>query len=75
MSNAVGSDRIQSVSIKKLSLAALGAVLIAALVFVGAVLPAEYGIDPLGTGDALGLLALAQVVAQEYPNGIAHPLG
>ena len=63
MSNAVGSDRIQSVSIKKLSLAALGSVLIAALVFVGAVLPAEYGIDPLGTGDALGLLALAQVVA------------
>lgn len=35
------------------------AVAIAALVLVAFVLPAEYGIDPLGTGRALGLTALA----------------
>jgi hypothetical protein len=35
------------------------ALAIAALVLVAFVLPAEYGIDPLGTGRALGLTALA----------------
>jgi hypothetical protein len=35
------------------------AVAIAVVVLVVAVLPAEYGIDPLGTGRALGLTALA----------------
>ena len=35
------------------------AVAIALVVLVVAVLPAEYGIDPLGTGKALGLTALA----------------
>lgn len=39
------------------TLAALGAALVALVVFV---LPAEYGIDPLGTGAAMGLLALAE---------------
>jgi hypothetical protein len=34
---------------------------IAVVVLVVAVLPAEYGIDPLGTGRALGLTALAGV--------------
>ena len=28
---------------------------------VAAVLPAEYGLDPLGTGEAFGLLALSRV--------------
>lgn len=39
--------------------ATLIAVAIALVVLVVAVLPAEYGIDPLGTGKALGLTALA----------------
>ena len=51
------------VSIRRLGLAALASLLIAALVFAGAVLPAEYGVDPLGTGELFGLLALAQVAA------------
>ena len=34
---------------------------VAFVVVVGAVLPAEYGLDPLGTGRVLGLLALSQV--------------
>ncbi len=37
------------------------ALVVALIVLVVAVLPAEYGIDPLGTGRALGLTALAGV--------------
>jgi len=36
------------------------ALLTAAALLFGAILPAEYGIDPLGTGRLLGLLALGQ---------------
>lgn len=39
--------------------ATVAAVLLAAASLVAFVLPAEYGIDPLGSGRALGLLALA----------------
>lgn len=40
---------------------ASGAALLAAVVaLVAVVLPAEYGVDPLGSGKALGLLALAE---------------
>jgi hypothetical protein len=39
--------------------AAAIALVIAVIVLVVAVLPAEYGIDPLGTGRALGLTALS----------------
>jgi hypothetical protein len=39
--------------------AAVGAALLAAVGLVAVVLPAEYGIDPLGTGRALGLLTLS----------------
>ncbi len=59
----LGADEAQQVSVKKIGLAAVAALLVAALVFIGAVMPAEYGVDPLGTGEVLGLLALAQVVA------------
>jgi len=45
----------------KMVTATLVAFAIAAIVLVVAVLPAEYGIDPLGTGRALGLTALAGV--------------
>ena len=40
---------------RSLLMATLVAVIIAAIVLVVAVLPAEYGIDPLGAGRALGL--------------------
>lgn len=45
----------------RLALATLVALVVAAIVLVTVVLPAEYGIDPLGTGDALGLTALAGI--------------
>ena len=48
-------------SAKKLAAASGGALLVAVLIVVGAVLPAEYGLDPLGTGRLMGLLALSQV--------------
>ncbi len=41
------------------TLAALG---LAAVVLVTVVLPAEYGVDPLGTGEALGLVVLSDPV-------------
>ena len=49
------------ISSKTLVMATIGGLLVAALIVVGAVLPAEYGLDPLGTGRAMGLLALSQV--------------
>jgi hypothetical protein len=63
MTDPVSSSAAPPVSIKRLGIAALASVLVAVLVFVGAVLPAERSVDPLGTGALFGLLALAQVVA------------
>ena len=63
MASDSGKRDSPQVSVKKIGLAAVAALLAAALVFLGAVLPAEYGTDPLGTGELFGLLALAQVVA------------
>ncbi|MDX1734038.1 MAG: hypothetical protein R3228_06720 [Halioglobus sp.] len=40
--------------------ASAAALLVAALVLVTAVLPAEYGWDPLGTGEALGLMGMSE---------------
>lgn len=57
------SQTNKAVSPRRIALAALAAFLTALLLFVTAVVPAEYGIDPLGTGQLFGLLALAQVPA------------
>ena len=45
---------------QKLARATILAVIVAAVILVTAVLPAEYGIDPLGTGAALGLTSLSE---------------
>ncbi len=63
MADPAPSSTAPPVSLRRLGIAALASLLTAALVFVGAVLPAERGVDPLGTGELFGLLALAQVVA------------
>jgi hypothetical protein len=56
-------------SAKRIVVATGVALLVAVAVLVMAVLPAEYGIDPLGTGRLLGLLELApgrsEVIASE----------
>jgi hypothetical protein len=43
----------------KLAIATLVALAVAGVVLVTIVLPAEYGIDPLGTGEALGLAGIS----------------
>lgn len=50
----------EGVSRRKLGIATLAALLGAAIVLLTFILPAEYGMDPLGTGAALGLTALAE---------------
>jgi hypothetical protein len=47
------------VSLARLAAATLAALLVAGVVLVTVVLPAEYGLDPLGTGRALGLTVLS----------------
>ncbi|MEE2778110.1 MAG: hypothetical protein VYE73_15260 [Acidobacteriota bacterium] len=59
----------ESPTTRKILLASLAALSAAAVALVVAVLPAEYGLDPLGTGEALGLLALSR----EQP--LAHSEG
>lgn len=54
-----------SSSMRRILGASVIAAVIAAIVLLVAVLPAEYGIDPLGTGRALGLMDLAD--ASESP--------
>ena len=44
---------------RRIAIATAGAALAAIVVLFTAILPAEYGIDPLGTGRALGLTALS----------------
>lgn len=60
-----------------LAKATLLAIVIAALVLVTVVLPAEYGIDPLGTGRALGLddlyAAKAEVAAESATPAVVTP--
>jgi hypothetical protein len=51
----------------------LGALLLALAVLVTLVLPAEYGFDPLGTGDALGLTGLSRA-APAAMAGAGQPL-
>jgi len=50
-------------SLRTLAVASAIALVVATLVLVTAVLPAEYGIDPLGTGRMLGFTALSQAGA------------
>ena len=60
--------------IVKASLAALSAAIVIVVAFV---LPAEYAIDPLGTGRALGLTRLAEAAAAAEigPSGVLMPHG
>lgn len=53
-------DEPQAPSIASLALATLAALVVAGVVLIVAVLPAEYGIDPLGIGEAIGLVVLSE---------------
>ena len=64
----------QPASPRRIAFAALAAAAIAALVLITLVLPAEYGIDPLGTGRALGLTALSGVETADDAPPAALPV-
>jgi hypothetical protein len=64
MSGSQTDMQVQTVSAGRLAVATVVAVVVAAVVLITAVLPAEYGIDPLGTGRALGLTQLAATTAE-----------
>jgi hypothetical protein len=49
---------------KKIALGAVIALAVSIVVLVTTILPAEYGIDPLGTGEALGLVILSGTVPE-----------
>jgi hypothetical protein len=53
--NTTPSSRQDLPSLKTLAIATGVAVLVAVLILIAVVLPAEYGMDPLGTGRRLGL--------------------
>ena len=54
MMKANSSPRIEAPSMAKIAIATVIALMVASIILVVAVLPAEYGIDPLHTGKALG---------------------
>lgn len=61
-------------SLKSLLIATAFATLLATLILISAVLPAEYGIDPTGLGKMMGLTALsAQTKATSQPLAVALP--
>lgn len=49
-------------SLRTLALSTVAAIIMAAIILVTLVLPAEYAIDPLGTGEWLGLTQIARPV-------------
>ena len=62
-------------SLKSLIIASIFATLLATLILISAVLPAEYGIDPTGLGKIMGLTALsAQTKATSQPLAITCPV-
>jgi hypothetical protein len=69
-----GTEPQKKPAIKKLAVATIAAVGVAAVVLVVAVLPAEYGLDPTGIGEALGLVILsdpaAAAAADVRPDGL-----
>jgi hypothetical protein len=58
---------VESPSRARIALATVGALLVASVVLAIVVLPAEYGLDPLGTGQAFGLLALGETTDDTPP--------
>lgn len=63
----------QAPSARALLKASAGAFVAAVVLLVTIVFPAEYGIDPLGTGEALGLSALSE--ATVAPEPVPTPAG
>jgi len=52
---------------RQLLITTVAALLVAMIILVTTVLPAEYGVDPTGAGDALGLTVMSHAVKQPPP--------
>jgi hypothetical protein len=61
MENNKSQSNIELPSTKKLLKSTFFAIAIAAIILVTTVLPAEYGIDPSGVGDLLGLTSMGKI--------------
>jgi len=59
MNKTPASADAQPASSKRLVVGSIAAVIVAVLLLVTVVLPAQYGIDPTGAGRAMGLTALS----------------
>jgi hypothetical protein len=59
--------QVEVPSVAKIVTATVTALIVASVILVVVVLPAEYGIDPLGTGKALGLTDLGTTSARPAP--------
>ncbi|ARN72941.1 hypothetical protein [Oceanicoccus sagamiensis] len=56
---------------KQLFISTLGAIALALVLLVTAILPAEYGIDPTGTGKLLGLTQMGEIKTQLEQESLA----
>jgi hypothetical protein len=65
MTSTPSDPRVTGISLQRLAVATAAAFIVATVVLAAAVLPAEYGKDPLGTGKALGLLDLYESKAED----------
>lgn len=72
MTTPTTSSAIVLPSKRKLAFTTLAALLVAVAILITIVLPAEYGLDPVGTGDALGLTIMSKAAVAEP---IAAPAG
>lgn len=63
--NGITAPPIPVPSARKLAVTTAVALAVAGTIVVAIVLPAEYAIDPLGTGDALGLTAMSKPVLRK----------
>jgi hypothetical protein len=60
MTTPAHSERLQAAEMRaRIALATAAAIFVAGVILVAAVLPAEYGVDPVGTGRLLGLTSIA----------------
>jgi hypothetical protein len=60
MTTTLDSERLQAAEMRaRIALATAAAIFVAGVILVTAILPAEYGVDPAGTGRLLGLTSIA----------------
>ncbi len=66
MTTTFDAERLQAAETRaRIALATAAAILVAGVILVTAILPAEYGVDPAGTGRLLGLTSIAGAAGSE----------